>query len=118
MYLMEGRYVPSTLYVDISNSVLPTYCTQHTFLLLQALNHIKEKVIGLANVSSLDLLNYPGLDHLISDDVDRMAVCQLWHWTAVKYSHRQWLKATTLQKVISFALFIINENFHVQINKL
>ena len=66
---------------------------------MQALSHIKEKVVTLSTISSADLLNYPEITHLISDEVDKMAVCQLFHWTAVKYSHQDELKSKAMQKV-------------------
>lgn len=66
---------------------------------MQALGYIKDKVAGLSTNSSLDLLNYPKLDQLTNDNVDRMAVCQLFHWAAVKYSHQDGLKAKPMQKV-------------------
>ena len=61
--------------------------------------HIKDRVAGLSTSSGLDLLNYPKLDQLTTDSVDRMAVCQLFHWAAVKYSHQEGLKAKQMQKV-------------------
>ncbi len=65
----------------------------------QALEHIKDRVAGLSTISGLDLLNYPKLDQLTTDNIDRMAVCQLLHWAAVKYSHQDGLKAKPMQKV-------------------
>lgn len=70
------------------------------YMYIQALEYIKDRVTGLSTSSSLDLLNYPKLDQLTNDSVDRMAVCQLFHWAAVKYSYQDGLKAKPMQKVI------------------
>ena len=66
---------------------------------IQALEHIKHRVSGLSTNTGLDLLNYPKLDQLTTGCVDKMAICQLFHWAAVKYSHQEGLKAKPLQKV-------------------
>ena len=66
---------------------------------MQALEHIEYEVVSLSTNSCMDLLNYRELDQLISNNVDRMAVCQVFHWAAVKYSHRDSLRAKPMQKV-------------------
>ena len=81
--------------LSIGMSIPKFFCT----IISQALDHVKEKIVGLSTSSSLDLLNYPELDQLISDKVDRMAVCQLFHWAAVKHSHQDGLRAKPMQKV-------------------
>ena len=78
---------------------IPTFLHPLCMCIVQALEHVKDKMAGLSTSSSLDLLNYPKLDQLTSDRVDRMAVCQLFHWAAVKYSHQDGLKAKPMQKV-------------------